>query len=364
MPRFESTAELDAVPTHNPIQIVGELIQPGRVDVKVPCSHAPAPRDIESRDILKRLFRIERGQLVQRGPSANSGHLQVRVHVAEPELIHHVRTKIVCPGADRLLNVGQAGFRPASDVLEGQAEAAEIEQRVGLRVIAEPAQGQAIPSAQVVVALQQILMVIHRFGERAEEPSIRRVRAGQEIRELQSHRVQAVRRDLLVRERLIIVIRVANDGHSGGRREIASFFRFGGWETAGRGTTLADLEPLARTEEEQLVLQHRPATGEPELILVEKRHSRQKEAPRSKIAVPVEFPGGTVNFVRAGLGDDVHDAAGISAVLGGVVAGDEPELRDGVRVRIIEAGIQLGSGELPPIQIVLGHCHAIAIDRH
>src|SRR5215831_16686642 len=115
MPPFERASDLDGVPSHNPVHVVGELIEPGGVNVEISRSHAPAARNIESRNVLKGLFRKLGGQLMQGGTPADGRYLQVRVYVAEAELIHHVRPHVVGPITQPLLDVGQTGLRSAGD---------------------------------------------------------------------------------------------------------------------------------------------------------------------------------------------------------------------------------------------------------
>src|SRR5687767_6478684 len=112
----------------------------------------------------------------------------------------------------------------------------------------------------------------------------------------------------------------------------------------------APLQPLPGPKEKQLILDRRPAEGESILVLVEKGLARGKKAAGCERTVPVEFERAAVNLIGPRLGHHTHHPACRLSKLSTVVAGDEAELLNCIRIWVVQSRVEILVGILNSIE--------------
>ncbi len=89
---------------------------------------------------------------------------------------------------------------------------------------------------------------------------------------------------------------------------------------------------LVIEKEKRAILADRPAENSAILVLPVCAAGVVEEVPRIQVRVPQEFKGVAVKQVAAGFGHHIHQPAVIVPILGVEVAGQHPELLDGIQV--------------------------------
>src|SRR6185295_12703333 len=97
--------------------------------------------------------------------------------------------------------------------------------------------------------------------------------------------------------------------------------------------TLALARALEIAEEKQLVLFDRTADRSTKLVLAIEAAFRREKVSGIERGVSQELKSASVNLIGTRLGDHIHHAAGIVAILGVEIVGKNPKLGDRIQIR-------------------------------
>ena len=240
----------------------------------------------------------------------------------------------------------------------------------GVGVVERPAAHERVARIQPIVDAHMPLIPIIHIGDLADVVArgIGVVRQRNRFEQLQRNRVDAIRGNLVVRERLTAIRgRVVGERIEDRRlaREVAAALRGGGHDAAD-GLTAFDAAAFEVAEEERLVLHDRTAEAAAELAEAERRLFGVEEVLGVERVVAQELVGDARIAVRARLDLQIDDGAGGAAELRGVVAGLDAELFDRLGGRhdhgeAEEERVVVDAVEHP---VVLIGALAVRADRH